>query len=806
MNFTVFPTAMEIQNSHPPRMEVRHDHDQHHSKRSRKMIGKYYLTKTVGRGSTGKVKLAINTVTNEKVAVKMISRKLPSKVVKPLAKADAMERQEQEKLALIGREVRTLREASIMLLLNHPNIACVTELMLTEDYYYLCMEYVDGGQLLDYIISHGKLKEKQARNFSRQIASALDYCHRNSIVHRDLKVENILISRKGKIKIIDFGLSNLFAPSSQLKTFCGSLYFAAPEILSGKLYTGPEVDVWSLGVVMYVLVCGQVPFDDPTVSGMHMKVKEGHVVYPPYLSSDCKHLLQHMLVTNSTNRATMAEIIAHSWMNKGYDRPILSYLPKREPLRLPLDPKVVNGMNGFGFGTTEQITRELECMILSKEYQIEAKNYEALAHHPLTSPSTKTNSHHTFHFLRGKEPLECTINESECLPSVHHPMLSVYYLVKERIERESDRSPNELESKRHDNAATTTLPSGESKITGYSYTIDGKREFNNPTEYEETTIRNSIQIDEVEPNAPTDVCPIQTKTSSDNQSPKATETMFHRFRRRVSRQFDNHSSITPEKTSNPRQNIEEISPPYITIDDTHTTASNSETYRDSSSSSISKMYCNESDITNGSKLNRFMKRAKSITVKDLPSSRRNSQATDEYETPRRKSVFHPPAIDRKTRGGGSSSSKDGFLAPPQPSLAPNGREKVRRDSSSGISSQSACQADQSVRSVYLKGLFSVSNTSTKKPQAIRNEIKNILDRRANLQYRETNDRFECLITNPAVPRPEICDDFFDRSSDGDIWSKIDANSVRFDIFIVRIPWLLNKDLPNVKITDLTTFH
>lgn len=108
----------------------------------------------------------------------------------------------------------------------------------------------------------------------------------NSIVHAvDLKVENILISRKGKIKIIDFGLSNLFAPSSQLKTFCGSLYFAAPEILSGKLYTGPEVDVWSLGVVMYVLVCGQVPFDDPTVTGMHMKVKEGHVVYPPYLSS-----------------------------------------------------------------------------------------------------------------------------------------------------------------------------------------------------------------------------------------------------------------------------------------------------------------------------------------------------------------------------------------------------------------------------------------------------------------------------------------------------------------------------------------
>lgn len=113
----------------------------------------------------------------------------------------------------------------------------------------------------------------------------LDYCHRNSIVHRDLKVENILISSDGTIKVIDFGLSNLFSPTSQLSTFCGSLYFAAPELLEGKLYVGPEVDVWSFGIVLYVLVCGQVPFDDPTMQGMHAKVKRGHVDYPSFLSS-----------------------------------------------------------------------------------------------------------------------------------------------------------------------------------------------------------------------------------------------------------------------------------------------------------------------------------------------------------------------------------------------------------------------------------------------------------------------------------------------------------------------------------------
>jgi serine/threonine protein kinase len=149
----------------------------------------------------------------------------------------------------------------------------------------MLFEYVNGGQMLDYIISHGKLKEKQARKFSRQISSALDYCHRNSIVHRDLKIENILISKTGDIKIIDFGLSNLFAPRSHLRTFCGSLYFAAPELLQAKAYTGPEVDVWSFGIVLYVLVCGKVPFDDQSMQALHAKIKKGVVDYPNWLTA-----------------------------------------------------------------------------------------------------------------------------------------------------------------------------------------------------------------------------------------------------------------------------------------------------------------------------------------------------------------------------------------------------------------------------------------------------------------------------------------------------------------------------------------
>lgn len=184
-----------------------------------------------------------------------------------------------------SKEVRTIREAALSMLLHHPYICGMRELITHTNHYYMVFEYVNGGQMLDYIISHGRLRERVARKFARQIGSALDYCHRNNVVHRDLKIENILISQTGNIKIIDFGLSNLYNPASHLSTFCGSLYFAAPELLNARVYTGPEVDVWSFGVVLYVLVCGKVPFDDQSMPALHAKIKRGLVEYPVWLSA-----------------------------------------------------------------------------------------------------------------------------------------------------------------------------------------------------------------------------------------------------------------------------------------------------------------------------------------------------------------------------------------------------------------------------------------------------------------------------------------------------------------------------------------
>ena len=256
------------------------------------------------------MKLARNKETGEQVAVKIVPRGTNDGEHRTAAERERAEH---------SKEVRTAREAAIVTLADHPYICGMRDVVRTNYHWYMLFEYVNGGQMLDYIISHGRLKEKQARKFGRQIASALDYCHRNSIVHRDLKIENILISKTGDIKIIDFGLSNLFSPRNHLKTFCGSLYFAAPELLQAKQYTGPEVDVWSFGIVLYVLVCGKVPFDDQSMPQLHAKIKKGVVEYPPWLTAECRGLIARMLTTDPSQRATLAEIMTHPWMTKGFN-------------------------------------------------------------------------------------------------------------------------------------------------------------------------------------------------------------------------------------------------------------------------------------------------------------------------------------------------------------------------------------------------------------------------------------------------------------------------------------------------------
>ncbi|KAJ1729538.1 Serine/threonine-protein kinase [Coemansia biformis] len=415
-----------------PRTSAGDNSNSSSSNGSRRMVGPYQLAKTIGAGSMGKVKVALDTRTNKRVAAKIIPLQQPGApiyfptgldttaataaaaggsgpidaCVEPwlswlaplaleshpdVASAAGVSVRVQRKVRLLqpreryttkdrerreNKDIRIVREVAINRLLHHPNICMLHDVVVHPNHYYIFQELVSGGQMLDYIISHGRLKEKHARKFARQIASAINYCHHNSIVHRDLKIENILISASGNIKLIDFGLSNLYSPRSQLSTFCGSLYFAAPELLNAQPYTGPEVDLWSFGVVLYVLVCGKVPFDDQSMPALHAKIKRGHVEYPAWLSPECRHLLSRLLVVAPQRRATMAEAVRHPWMCKGYaDHPLVnSHLPVRAPLvaAAQIDRAVVREMAryiGFGFGSEEEIRVGLEAILTEDWYR-----------------------------------------------------------------------------------------------------------------------------------------------------------------------------------------------------------------------------------------------------------------------------------------------------------------------------------------------------------------------------------------------------------------------------------------------------
>ncbi|OMJ28507.1 Protein kinase kin1 [Smittium culicis] len=416
------------------------------------LIGPFKIKKIIGEGNMGKVFLAIDTRSNNTVAIKTIPRTDPGFKVsnpvyrkfayknisessisendngplvvpigppedlpngakrfikllkeniehKPVTKAQPrLEFTTKDREQRESKDIRVLREIAIGQILYHPNICELYDTIFHYDNFYLVSEAISGGQLLDFIVKKGRLKESHSRKLARQILSAIDYMHNNNIVHRDLKIENILVTDKGNIKIIDFGLSNLFSKSDLLSTFCGSLYFAAPELLTSNPYVGPEVDIWSFGIVLYVLVCGSVPFDDPNMSKLYYKIKTGKFYIPPFLSNDCVHLLTRLINTSPKNRAKMPEILNHKWICKGQTSPLISYIPKRVPLIHPsqIDDTVVEIMSryvGLGLGSKDFIYQSLVAKITSKSY----RNYLSTKFHKyLELPNQSCNDTYNF--------------------------------------------------------------------------------------------------------------------------------------------------------------------------------------------------------------------------------------------------------------------------------------------------------------------------------------------------------------------------------------------------------------------------
>ena len=183
-----------------------------------------------------------------------------------------------------------------------------------------------------------------------QIVSAVQYCHQKKIIHRDLKAENLLLDSEMNIKIADFGFSNEFVPGNKLDTFCGSPPYAAPELFQGKKYDGPEVDVWSLGVILYTLVSGSLPFDGSTLRELRERVLRGKYRIPFYMSTDCENLLKKFLVLNPTRRASLEVIMKDKWMNMGYEEDELK--PYIEPVQDWADAKRIEILQTMGYANS----------------------------------------------------------------------------------------------------------------------------------------------------------------------------------------------------------------------------------------------------------------------------------------------------------------------------------------------------------------------------------------------------------------------------------------------------------------------
>nr|XP_023842511.1 MAP/microtubule affinity-regulating kinase 3 [Salvelinus alpinus] len=300
-------------------------------------VGNYRLLKTIGKGNFAKVKLARHILTGREVAIKII-----------------------DKTQLNPNSLQKLfREVRIMKILNHPNIVKLFEVIETERTLYLVMEYASGGEVFDYLVAHGRMKEKEARAKFRQIVSAVQYCHQKHIVHRDLKAENLLLDADMNIKIADFGFSNEFTMGNKLDTFCGSPPYAAPELFQGKKYDGPEVDVWSLGVILYTLVSGSLPFDGQNLKELRERVLRGKYRIPFYMSTDCENLLKRFLVLNPAKRGTLEQIMKDRWINAGSEEDELK--PFVEPEQDIADQKRIDVMVGMGF-SPEDIQESLAKM------------------------------------------------------------------------------------------------------------------------------------------------------------------------------------------------------------------------------------------------------------------------------------------------------------------------------------------------------------------------------------------------------------------------------------------------------------
>ncbi|XP_035241289.1 serine/threonine-protein kinase SIK2 [Anguilla anguilla] len=312
-------------------------------------VGFYDIERTLGKGNFAVVKLARHRITKTEVAIKIIDK---------------------TQLDAVNLE-KIYREVQIMKMLDHPHIIKLYQVMETKNMLYLVTEYAKNGEIFDYLANHGRLSEPEARRKFWQILSAVEYCHNRNIVHRDLKAENLLLDGHMNIKIADFGFGNFFQPGEPLATWCGSPPYAAPEVFEGQQYEGPQLDIWSMGVVLYVLVCGALPFDGPTLPVLRQRVLEGRFRIPYFMTEDCEHLIRRMLVLDPSKRLSVAQIKEHRWM-------ALEVPVQRPTLYQRSTP--AEGEAGGVAGYSEQVLRLMHSLGIDQHKTVESLQNKSYNH------------------------------------------------------------------------------------------------------------------------------------------------------------------------------------------------------------------------------------------------------------------------------------------------------------------------------------------------------------------------------------------------------------------------------------------
>ncbi|XP_066516623.1 serine/threonine-protein kinase SIK2a [Hoplias malabaricus] len=311
-------------------------------------VGFYDIERTLGKGNFAVVKLAKHRITKSEVAIKIIDK----------TQLDAANLE------------KIYREVEIMKLLDHPHIIKLYQVMETKNMLYLVTEYAKNGEIFDYLASRGRLSEVDARRKFWQILSAVEYCHERGIVHRDLKAENLLLDAHMNIKIADFGFGNFFCPGKPLTTWCGSPPYAAPEVFEGQQYEGPQLDIWSMGVVLYVLVCGALPFDGPSLPVLRQRVLEGRFRIPYFMTEDCEHLIRKMLVLDPAKRLTLSQIREHRWM--------VQEVPSQRPV-LYRQGMATDSKTGLG-EHSEQVLRLMHSLGIDQHKTIESLQNKSYNH------------------------------------------------------------------------------------------------------------------------------------------------------------------------------------------------------------------------------------------------------------------------------------------------------------------------------------------------------------------------------------------------------------------------------------------